>query len=63
MDGLGPKGLFVLSFNEHALEDPANEAKIQSHLDSGNASLLFKEYGDHLPGIGLKSNVYVLEKT
>jgi hypothetical protein len=23
---------------------------------------LFKEYGDHLPAIGLKSTVYVLKK-
>ena len=62
MAALGSGGRLVLSFNDHALEDPANEARIQSYLDDGRASLLLKEYGDHLPGIGLKSNVYVLEK-
>lgn len=62
MAALGTGGRLVLSFNDHALEDPANEARIQSYLDDGRASLLLKEYGDHLPGIGLKSNVYVLGK-
>ena len=28
----------------------------------GAARLLSKEYGDHLPGMDMKSNVYVVEK-
>lgn len=63
MAGLASGGLLVFSFNDHALEDPRNEAKAQGYVDSGRATLLFKEYGEHLPGIGLKSNVYILEKT
>lgn len=63
MEGLAPKGLFVFSFNDHALENPENEAKMQSYLDQGTATLLFQEYGDHLPGIGLGSKVYVIEKS
>ena len=63
MNGLATGGRIVLSFNDHALEDPANEAKLQAHIDAGKARMLFKEYGDHLPGIGVNSNVYVLEKT
>ncbi len=63
MDGLAPGGRFVFSFNDHALDDPVHEAKLQSWLDRGAALLRFKDYGDHLPGIGLKSNVYVIEKT
>ena len=63
MEGLARGGKLVLSFNDHALEEPANEGKIQSYLEAGTAQLLFKDYGDHLPGIGIKSNVYVLEKT
>ena len=62
MDGLATGGRLVFSFNDHALEDPANDAKVQSHLDAGTARLLHKDYGPHLPGIGLKSNVYVVEK-
>ncbi|MCV6585112.1 MAG: methyltransferase domain-containing protein [Marinibacterium sp.] len=63
MDGLGAGGLLVFSFNDHALEEPENEAKVQDYLDRGAARLLFKEHGDHLPGIGLGSNVYVIAKT
>lgn len=62
MAALDPGGRLVWSFNDHALEDPANEAKLNEHLDTGSAHLLFREHGDHLPGIGIGSNVYVVEK-
>ena len=62
MNGLAPGGMLVFSFNDHALEDPAHEAKLQDYLDHQKAVLRFKEYGDHLPGIGLNANVYVIEK-
>lgn len=62
MQGLAPGGLMLLSFNDHALADPAYEGKLRSYTDAGKARLLFQEYGPHLPGINLKSNVYVLEK-
>lgn len=63
MNGLAPGNKLVFSFNDHALEDPANEAGMAEWLDCGAARLLFKEHGDHLPGIGLKSNVYVIERS
>ncbi len=63
MAGLAAGGRLVFSFNDHALQEPDNEAKLQSWLDSGRAVMPFKEYGDHLPGLDLKSNVYVIEKT
>lgn len=59
---LSPGGLFVFSLNDHAIEDRTYEARINDHVDSGNAALLFREYGPHLPKIDLKSNVYILEK-
>lgn len=62
MEALEPGGRLVFSFNDHALADPAHEAKVDSWVNGGQAKLLFKEYGDHLPGIELKSNVYVIEK-
>ena len=62
MEGLAPRGLLVFSFNDHALEDPANEGRVNEWLDCGAATLLFREHGDHIPGINLKSNVYVIEK-
>ncbi|MEM1350834.1 MAG: methyltransferase domain-containing protein [Pseudomonadota bacterium] len=63
MNGLAPGNKLVFSFNDHALEDPANEAAVNEWLDCGAAQLLFKENGEHLPGLGLRSNVYVLERT
>ena len=62
MNALPNGGKFVLSFNDHALADPMNEGRISDWCDSGAARLLFKEYGPHLPGLGMKSNVYVIEK-
>ncbi|MEY8827584.1 class I SAM-dependent methyltransferase [Sedimentitalea sp. XS_ASV28] len=63
MNGLDAGGLLVFSFNDHALDDPSNEGRLNEYLDCGAARLLFREHGDHLPGINLKSNVYVIEKT
>ncbi len=63
MNCLAPGGLFVFSFNDHALAEPENEARVTSWTEQGKAELLFKEYGDHLPGLGMKSNVYVTRKT
>lgn len=62
MRGLAPGGKLVLSFNDHALEDPKNEAGLNEWLDCGAATLLFREHGPHLPGIGLMATVYVIEK-
>jgi predicted TPR repeat methyltransferase len=58
---LEPDGLFAFSFNDHALADPAFESKVSDYVDKGKAKLLLREYGDHLPGVGLKSNVYILK--
>lgn len=62
MKALDKNGLLVLSLNDHALQDHANEGRINEWTDCGAARLLFREHGPHLPGINLKSNVYVLEK-
>lgn len=62
MKGLGRGGLLVFSFNDHALADACNEARVNEWLDCGAGCLLFKEYGDHIPGKNLKANVYVIEK-
>jgi predicted TPR repeat methyltransferase len=62
MKALDKNGLLVLSLNDHALQDRANEGRINEWTDCGAARLLFREHGPHLPGINLKSNVYVIEK-
>lgn len=62
MQKLPTGGKLVFSFNDHALDDPTYEGGLAEWTDTGAARLLFKEHGDHLPGIGLGSNVYVLER-
>ncbi|MEP2027772.1 MAG: methyltransferase domain-containing protein [Paracoccaceae bacterium] len=62
MNGLAAGGYLVFSFNDHALADPVNEGKLNEWIDCGAAHLLFREYGTHLPGIDMSSNVYVIEK-
>ena len=62
MERLSPGGMIVFSFNDHALEDPSFEAAVAAETGAGRARILFRDYGDHLPGRGLKSLVYVLEK-
>ncbi len=55
-------GLFVFSMNDHAMEDPSYDAEIDRIVGEGIAAIAFKEYGDHLPGRGIKAFVYVLKK-
>lgn len=55
-------GFTVFSLNDTALADPQYECCVMSYTDCGAFELLFKEYGDHLPGHGLKSNIYVMRK-
>ncbi len=59
---LPPNGLFAFSFNDHTLSDPNYEKKVKQCLNSGNASILHKSYGNHLPKANLKSNIYILKK-
>jgi predicted TPR repeat methyltransferase len=63
MKGLGKGGLLVLSLNDHALADKSNEGRIMEWTDCGAAVLMFREHGPHLPGINLRSTVYVIEKS
>ncbi|KIC14485.1 class I SAM-dependent DNA methyltransferase [Leisingera sp. ANG-Vp] len=55
-------GLFTFSYNDHALADRAYTGKLIEWVDVGAARLLFQEHGEHLPGLDLKSTVYVIEK-
>jgi predicted TPR repeat methyltransferase len=59
---LPPGGLFVFSFNDHTLEDPAFETRVSEWVDSAAARLHFREHGVHVPEKGLGATVYVLEK-
>lgn len=60
MQILKPGGRFLFSYNDKALSNPRFTAKLTEHIKKG-ASLIFEEHGDHIPGIGLFSTVYVLQ--
>lgn len=62
--GLLPTGgMFAFSFNDHALEHPEYEAKVNEWADTGAARLRLREHGPHIPGKNINANVYILEKT
>jgi len=62
LKALPPGGLLAVSLNDHALADPQYEAAMNTWLDAGAARLRAREYGDHLPRLNLKANVYIIEK-
>jgi len=62
MKRLPPEGLFVFTLNDHALEDPEYEGAVREVVDGGWARLMFREHGEHMPKIDLRSVVYVLQR-
>lgn len=62
VDLLDHGGYMVFSLNDHTLENPNFEANLHALVDNKTITILFEEYGDHLPGIGLKSKVFVLKR-
>lgn len=57
------QGAFLLfSFNDHTFDDPAFQARVDHHLSRATCRQLFREDGEHLPGIRLRSTVFVLER-
>ncbi len=59
---LAPGALLAFSFNDHTLEDPRFEAQVQKYLDQRVCTQILREKGEHLPGIGLRSVIYVLKR-
>lgn len=62
IEKLDRSGVMVFSLNDHALADRAYKGRVYEYLDTGTMRLLHHGYGPHLPGLKLKSSVYVLEK-
>ncbi|MFZ7090559.1 class I SAM-dependent DNA methyltransferase [Primorskyibacter sp. 2E233] len=62
VEALPPKGKTVFSFNDHTLEDPVYQARVDALIDAGIVMELCREYGDHLPGQNINSMIYVIEK-
>lgn len=58
-----PKGGHLgFSFNDHALAEPDYAQAVPALADAGRVRVVCEERGDHLPGIDVKSTVYVLRK-
>lgn len=55
-------GCFAFSLNDHAIEDGAHVGRINELLEGCVCDLMFREYGEHMPGNDMKSWVYVLRK-
>ncbi|MCK0148637.1 methyltransferase domain-containing protein [Marivita sp. S6314] len=62
-DALAPNALICFSFNDHTLEDPAFEARVQALVSDGRALQIRRDYGDHFPKLKLNSVIYILQKT
>ena len=62
MHALKKNGMIVFSLNEKALADSGTLGMIHEWTDCGAALLLQSEEVEHLPGINLKSTVYVIVK-
>ncbi|MEM0976714.1 MAG: class I SAM-dependent methyltransferase [Pseudomonadota bacterium] len=63
LEHLLPGGLILFSYNDHALDEPAFPEARNAVLKAGLAVERFREYGPHLTGKDLKSDVYILERT
>ncbi len=62
VDMLPVGGYVAMSLNDHALAEPQYPNKIASHIQGGTLEMIVEDYGDHLPGLGLKSKIYVMKK-
>lgn len=59
---LNRDGLFIVSLNDHTLEDPAFERRLTAAAQKGTIEILESDHGPHLPAIGLGAKVYVARK-
>ncbi|XDZ64877.1 class I SAM-dependent methyltransferase [Alphaproteobacteria bacterium LSUCC0684] len=59
---LEPEGIFVFSLNDHTLEFKEYPETVDAVTREGIADLVFDEYGDHMPAIGLNSRIIGLKK-
>ena len=62
MHALSKGGKLLFSLNEKALADHGTLGMIHEWTDCGAALLQFSEEGQHLPGIDMKSTIYLIEK-
>jgi SAM-dependent methyltransferase len=55
-------GIFVVSLNDHTLEDPQFEGRLTKAISEGRVEKLIAEDGPHLPGIGLGARVWAVRR-
>lgn len=56
---VAPGGLFAVTFNDYALENPDYQAMIEAAVADGRAAIELAQRGRHLPGVDVQSTVYV----
>ncbi|MEM7438037.1 MAG: class I SAM-dependent methyltransferase [Pseudomonadota bacterium] len=57
-----PGGLFIFSFNDNTLKDPAFEEKVAQSTSQGEFEQVHRDYGPHLIERGMKSVLYILRR-
>lgn len=62
IDSLAPGGVFVVSLNDHTLEDPQFEERLTRAIADGRVEKLQAEDGPHLPAIGLGARVWAVRR-
>lgn len=62
IDSLGRGGLFVVSLNDHTLEDRDFARRLTAAAEEGRAAIVEDDHGPHLPALGLGARVYVLRR-
>lgn len=59
---LAAGGVFVVSLNDHTLEDPQFEARLNRAIADGRVEKIMAEDGQHLPAIGLGARVWAVRR-
>lgn len=62
IDSLAPGGVFVVSLNDHTLEDAQFESRLEKAISDGRIEKLAAEDGPHLPEIGLRARVWAVRR-
>ncbi|WP_420397827.1 class I SAM-dependent DNA methyltransferase [Nioella sp.] len=63
VEALKPGMILLYSLNDKALADPDYARKVAATKARPDLVLRLEEHGEHLPGIDLKSTIYIFEKT
>lgn len=62
IEALAPGGIFVVSLNDHTLDDDQFEARLTRAVTEGRVEKLLAEDGPHLPAIDLGARIWAVRK-